>query len=244
MSCARCFNGSPQTGTPAGTYTTLHGYKTYIARPPNPHPSGSTILYLPDFFSHKLQNNQLLCDAYAQGTGCTVIFPDIVMWGGVDPSYMPAFETIFDEEKKGGWLAKIWAGLSLLPLAPQLVFGMPDRAFPEVLAFARAVRKDLPMGAKLGVAGFCWGGFGAAHLCKNVREDGERLIDAHFSGHPSKLTTPKDILDAVGSGVPFAVAVAEIDFVSTSLKTTLIVIYRRSNGCQTRILADYTCADV
>lgn len=72
MSCAACFTGSTRTGTPVGTYKQLHGYNTYIT-PATPSPTAHTILYLPDVFSHKLVNNQLLADRYAAETGCTVI---------------------------------------------------------------------------------------------------------------------------------------------------------------------------
>jgi dienelactone hydrolase len=213
MSCAACFTGTPQTATPKGTYTHLHGYKTYTATPCKPQPSGSVILYLPDFFSHKLPNNALLCDAYADLTGCTVIFPDIVMWGGVDPSWMPLFEVFYGTEPVSWWW-KLVTAIRLLPMAPQFLLGMPDRAFPRVVEFARRLREGLDQegkGGKLGVAGFCWGGFGATLLCKEMYK-GRRLVDAAFTGHPSKLTTPRDVLEAVGSGVPYSVAVAEIDF--------------------------------
>ncbi|KPI43647.1 uncharacterized protein AB675_6705 [Cyphellophora attinorum] len=215
MSCAACFTGTPQTATPRGTYSHLYGCRTYTATPTDPHPSGSVILYLPDFFSHKLPNNALLCDAYAGATGCTVVFPDIVMWGGVDPSWMPLFEVFYGTEPVSWWW-KVVCAVRLLPMAPQFLLGMPDRAYPRVVAFARALRDGMGEEAKLGVAGFCWGGFGATVLCKEkyLGLDGaeRRLVDAAFTGHPSKLNSPRDVVEAVGSGVPYSVAVADIDF--------------------------------
>lgn len=212
MSCAACFTGGVHDGTPQGTLEEMHGYRTYIAKPSTPSPSGSVIVYLPDFFSHRLVNNKLLADRYAEGSGCTVLFPDIVRNGGVDPSWMPVFEPLMDANTP--FWQKLWFGIQILPLMPMMVLGGPERAYPEVKRYVRAVRATLPEGAKLGVAGFCWGGYGSTHLCKEAAVEGgeANLIDAHFSGHPSRLDTPKDVVEAITTrNVPYSVAVAEID---------------------------------
>ncbi|ETN43304.1 uncharacterized protein HMPREF1541_02463 [Cyphellophora europaea CBS 101466] len=212
MSCAGCFTGGVRDGKPKGTYEQLHGYRTYIAKPSKPHLSGSKILYLPDFFSHKLVNNALLADAYAEETGLEVIFPDIVRNGGVDPSWMPVFEPLMSDTTP--FWQKLWCGILIIPLLPMMILGGPEKAYPEILRYARAVKASLPQGAKLGVAGFCWGGYGSTHLCKEAAVEGgtENLIGAHFAGHPSRLDAPKDVVDAITQrNVPYSVAVAEID---------------------------------
>jgi dienelactone hydrolase len=83
-----------------------------------------------------------------------------------------------------------------------------------VLEFARAVRAELTEGAKLGVCGFCWGGYPSTALCAESAVSGseEQLIDAQFCAHPSALETPAAIVDAVSKfKVPYSLAAAEKD---------------------------------
>jgi dienelactone hydrolase len=90
-----------------------------------------------------------------------------------------------------------------------------------LLGYARNVKADLPSGAKLGVAGFCWGGYQSIHLCAQPAVEGssERLIDAQFCAHPSDLNVPTDILRAITEFKP-AVAIAHVqdDWVLTTKK--------------------------
>jgi dienelactone hydrolase len=231
MSCAACFSGAVQVGTPKGTYKDLHGYRTYIAEPPKPHPLGSVILYLPDFFSHKLVNNKLLADLYAERVGCTVIFPDIVPGGGSDAAYLPCFERLLDRDAP--WYSRIWAFVQILPIIHMFFTASPEGAYREVLRYARALRSQLPEKAKLGVVGFCWGGYGSTHLCKETTVTGGRkpLINAQFCGHPSKLDTPKDIVEAIETfKVPYSVAVGEIDMQFGGAKAAETEALLRSKG--------------
>jgi dienelactone hydrolase len=218
MACANCFTGGTHSGNPQGVVIELHGYPTYITPPPHSSSASSTskskaaILFLPDFFSHKLLNNKLLADRYAAATGFTVYFPDIVRNGGVDPSYIAVFEPLMNAQTP--WWRKVWLFVQVVPLVPMMVFGAPAKAMPEVVRYARAVRREQVVeGGKLGVAGFCWGGFGAVKLAgeRLEGEGGGRVVDAIFTGHPSALDTPGDLVKAVQEKVPVSVAVAEID---------------------------------
>lgn len=78
------------------------------------------------------------------------------------------------------------------------------------------MRAELPPGGKLGVAGFCWGAWGATKLCAESAVEGgeERLIDAQFNAHPSYIIdTPEMVVEAITKlKVPYASAVAEKDF--------------------------------
>jgi dienelactone hydrolase len=67
------------------------------------------------------------------------------------------------------------------------------------IEYARKVKAELPPGAKLGVAGFCWGGYQSINLCSQPAVEGgsERLVDAQFCAHPSGLKVPDDIVNAV-----------------------------------------------
>jgi dienelactone hydrolase len=96
-----------------------------------------------------------------------------------------------------------------------LLWAAPHRAYPKnILPFSRAVRAELPPGAKLGVVGFCWGGWASTNLCKESAVEGgsEKLIDAQFCGHPYNLKTPDMIIDAVSTyKVPYSMAIGDRD---------------------------------
>ncbi|KAK4937008.1 hypothetical protein LTR10_022257 [Elasticomyces elasticus] len=198
MSCPDCFRGAQHNHTePKGTIETIHGIKTYVAGGSDPSRSKSTIIYLPDAFSLKLVNNKVLADEYATQTGCKVYIPDVIRNGG-------------------GVLTKIYTIFLILPEAvPFMLFGKPENVYPQILDYARAVKKDLPAGGKLGVAGFCWGAWPSTKLCAETATPGgsERLIDAQFNGHPSYIVnTPDMVVDAIKKfKVPYSVAVAEED---------------------------------
>jgi len=234
MSCPDCFSGAVHNhGTPRGKIETVHGIRTYVAGVDNRDNSAaprsqSTIIYLPDAFSLKLVNNLLLADAYAARTGCRVLIPDVVYGGGMSPHVLPLMEVLL--EPAASWsvasmFRKAVTALRVLPHAvPWLLFGHPKHAYARILAFARAVRAELPADAKLGVCGFCWGAWGATKLCAEAaREDGagggggvgeKGLIDAQFNAHPSYIIdTPEMVVDAITKyRVPYSSAIAELDF--------------------------------
>ncbi|KAI1612701.1 hypothetical protein EDD37DRAFT_317694 [Exophiala viscosa] len=220
MSCPDCFRGAEHSHTqPKGTIETIHGIRTYIAGGSDPSRSKSAIIYLPDAFSLKLVNNKLLADEYATQTGCTVYIPDVIRNGGMDPSLMPKMEMVMLLNPTwtiGGVFTKIYTTLTLLPtIIPFVLLGKPENVYPQILDYARAVKKDLPAGGKLGVAGFCWGAWPSTKLCVETATPGgtERLIDAQFNGHPSYIVkTPDMVIDAIKKfKVPYSVAVAEED---------------------------------
>jgi dienelactone hydrolase len=212
MACSQCFTGAVHTDAePQGRLEELYGYKTYITGDTDQR-SKSTILYLPDFFSLQLVNNKLLADRYAKETGCKVLIPDIVPGAGAHPGYMLHMDVILDPN--ASYLSKFWAILNVLPLVPKVMMGRPAPVMPEIIRIARAIRKDLPEGGKLGVCGFCWGGYGAVNLMSVPLEEGGStpLIDAVFTGHPSFLTMPDMFVDNVKAfKVPLSVAIAETD---------------------------------
>jgi hypothetical protein len=77
MSCPSCFRGSIHTNAkPPGSYSILHGLKTYIASPAtttSTTTSTSKIILLIDAFGFNLPNSFLLADHYASTTGYTVL---------------------------------------------------------------------------------------------------------------------------------------------------------------------------
>lgn len=220
MSCPDCFRGAEHNHTqPKGTIETIHGIRTYVAGGSDPFRSKSAIIYLPDAFSLKLVNNKLLADEYASATGCKVYIPDVVRDGGLEPSLMPKMDALMLPNPTwtiGGVLSKIYTTLTVIPsVIPFMLWGGPEKAYPAILKYARAVKADLPSGGKLGVAGFCWGAWPSTKLCAEpaIPEGTERLIDAQFNGHPSYIVkTPDMIVEAIRKfKVPYTVAVAEED---------------------------------
>lgn len=204
---------------------TLHGVETYIAggAPPGIETSGSTIIFYTDAFGLKLVNNKLLADAYAIGTHCRVLVPDIIPGGPMDPAVMPIMDRVMTPVglfNVPGQLARAWS------LVRALSYFVPFfwRAFPSYkasyapcLAYARKVRAGLPAGAKMGVAGFCWGGHQSLKLCTESAAEGgggeQGLVDAQFCAHPSGLKMPDDVVQPVlRFKTPVAVAHAQEDF--------------------------------
>jgi dienelactone hydrolase len=225
MSCPDCFRGRVHShaGEAKGKEDTLHGKKCYIASPPStPSTSTSVIIYLTDSFGLNLINAKLLADRFAAETGCKVLMPDVIPGHGGPVSLMGYSEVM--SEPVALWdvlgqlrrMAAVFAvGWYSIPLSIRiLTWAAPKRAYPGIALFARAVREELPPGAKLGVVGFCWGGYGSTNLCKEPAVVGgsERLIDVQFCGHPYGLKTPDMIVDAVRThNVPFSMAIGDKD---------------------------------
>lgn len=220
MSCPDCFKGTAKDGTPSGTMSTLHGVTVYVAAP-SPSTSiksNSKIIYFPDAFGHTFVNNRLLADTYAARTGMQVLLPDVIPGGSLSPAVLPLMDVamepvawwdVFGQIKRVVSFVRImWIGL------PWMIKAKPKNAMPTIIDFARAVRRKLPSDAKLGVCGFCWGGYPSTALCAEPLEVGstERLVDAQFCAHPSYLETPASIVEAVQKfKVPYALAAAEKD---------------------------------
>jgi len=219
MSCPDCFRGGEAKGEPKGAFTTLHGYSTYVALPPAESTSKSTILFLTDAFGLKLVNNKLLADDYALRTGHRVVIPDIIPGGGVTPDLMFAMDAAMEPVKWWdivGQLKRAWGMVKAAAVfIPFMIRAYPGKSLPYILPFARKIKADLPAGGKLGVCGFCWGGYGSTNLCAEPAVEGgsERLIDAQFCAHPSGLQGPHQVVEAITKfKTPYSLAHAELDF--------------------------------
>jgi dienelactone hydrolase len=224
MSCPDCFKGGihDHRGDAKGHEEEIHGVRTYVTGPSSSSTSKSTIIYFCDAFGLDLINNKLLADRYAAGTGLRVLAPDVIPGGPASVGAMHPMEMLFEPV---GWF-DIWGQIkrigyiltTLRHMVPFFIRANPTKAatFNNILNWTRKVKNDLPAGAKLGVCGFCWGGYQSTHLCAEPTvEDGtERLIDAQFCAHPSALKSPGDIVNAVTKfKVPYSVAVGRKDFV-------------------------------
>lgn len=223
MSCPECFTGHIHDGTPRGTIEDLHGVQTYVTFPSSDAEPKNTIIFYCDAFGLNLVNNKLLADHYAADTGCRVLAPDMFHGGAASIETMQAMNTLFRPVPSAvsyinplTYLGKAYALVRALGgFGPFIYYNIPDKAFPECLRYASDVRAAMPSDGKLGVAGFCWGGYQVTKLaCEPVAEGSDKpLVDAVFTAHPSALTAPDDFVAAIETfKVPYSCAVAEVDF--------------------------------
>ncbi|PTB64808.1 hypothetical protein BBK36DRAFT_6230 [Trichoderma citrinoviride] len=218
MACADCFRGTIHEGTPKGKEEMLHSILTYIASPETGPTSTSQIIFITDVFGFNLVNNKLLADKYATETGCLVLMPSVIPGGGAPLSAIELFDSLSTpvglfnltgQAKRAG--AAMRAATIFAPFAVRT-----RNAYPKLLKFSRDVKASLPTGAKLGVAGFCWGGMHSTKLTGEPAEEGgnQSLFDAHFVAHPAGLKVPDDFSAAASRfKVPISLAVGDLDMV-------------------------------
>ncbi|PYI30304.1 alpha/beta-hydrolase [Aspergillus indologenus CBS 114.80] len=189
---------SPPTGTGTGTGTT-----TPLTTPLKPHSVYTTghhptraIVVLHDLLGWSFPPLRLLADRYADRAPATVFLPDF--FGGES---LPA----------GPILAGRWADLDLPGFLGRNARSVRE---PEIVAFVRYLRVGLGF-ERVGVVGFCWGGWAALRLGGNGGDgEGQRqyLVDCVSIGHPS-LVTEEDI---AGVQVPVQVLAPQRDPVYTA----------------------------
>lgn len=216
MSCPDCFRGSARDGKPAGTEEIVCDILTYVATPLSGTTSTSCVIFITDAFGFNLVNSKLLADEYAAQTGCRVLVPDIIPGGGVPVDSLELMNRVSSPVGTFDLLGQAARAFDVVRMMARfLPFALRTRSiFPTVLAYARAIRSELPADAKLGAAGFCWGALQTTKLSAEPSVEGgdKPLLDAHFTAHPSGLKIPVDFVDATNKfHVPISVAVGEKD---------------------------------
>ncbi|KAK3682259.1 Alpha/Beta hydrolase protein [Podospora appendiculata] len=206
MSCPECFQGSVHDGEPRGKVIKLHGLDTYATEPADGRAPRGIIVIVPDAFGWEFVNNRILADHYADKGDYKVYLPDFMLGHSASLSMLQSVRGF----TSGSLLYKpyyiVMALSGFIPFRYHNRFG---RSWPIVESFFRQLRTDGAEGAALpvGVAGFCWGGKHAVLLAQTSETavDGRRpLIDAAFTGHPSRLALPADIA-ALTRPVSFAI---------------------------------------
>ena len=228
MACTDCFRGGTWThAEPQGSMTTTHGISCYVTPPSTTatNPTKNKIIYFPDGGSLRMPNNLLLADRYAREANAIVIIPDVVPLGGMDPRAGPYVDGMMKPVTPwwdmGQQMWRVWSAVwGIWYMAPFVMKSDPSAEWERCLGFMRAVRREMDRegrGGKLGVAGFCWGGYAATRCCAEGKEvDGsgkeERLVDACVVGHPASLKTPEMFVDAVKKfHVPYCCVVGDQD---------------------------------
>lgn len=100
-----------------------------------------------------------------------------------------------------------WALKTIALMAPFIVRTRRSVTQPRVVRFFQDLRASPPpfpaQSLKIGVAGFCWGGYHAIYLAQDNPETrvtppgsakGVSLINCGFTAHPSSVSIPSDIL--------------------------------------------------
>lgn len=229
--CPDCFTGTIHTAKPVGHLETIHNVPTYITR--GSAPSNSTIIFLTDGFGFNLVNNKLLADQFAARTGLRVLMPNLLPNGGVPLVMMRLSDGMTMAAPWWNLVSqarRVWAGCRLMTILIPFGFKV-RRLYPTVLAYVRAVRASLPLGAKLGIAGFCMGGHWSSRICGEPAHEthshnhhhqhagdgpsdtsnASHLIDAHFTAHPSSVS-PDDAAAFAGRfRVPWSMALGDKD---------------------------------
>lgn len=109
------------------------------------------------------------------------------------------------------WLV-LKAALVLVPFSFR---NSPPKRYPAVRKWMDDLRCGEAADRKVGVVGFCWGGYGATKLAHGeIASNGKPLIDAAYTAHPSELDVPKDIEDIT---LPYCMVIGDIDM-AMSLK--------------------------
>lgn len=211
--CGNCFTGTIRTATPNGHDETIHGLPSYITR--GTATSNSTIIFLPDAFGVNLVNNKLLADQYASRTGFRILMPNLLPGGGVPLVMMGLNKTMMTATPWWNLLGhakRAWAALRIMTILVPFGFRV-KRLYPAVLNYVRAVRASLPLGARLGIAGFCLGGLWSSRICGEAATDSgdSHLVDAHFTAHPSSIRVEELAGFAAKFRVPFSMALGDKD---------------------------------
>lgn len=75
MACPQCFSGHKHEGEPLGKEEKVHGLDTYVTGDPN---SKAIIVFIPDAFGWKFNNNRILADHYATKVPARVYLPEFM----------------------------------------------------------------------------------------------------------------------------------------------------------------------
>ncbi|KZT71992.1 alpha/beta-hydrolase [Daedalea quercina L-15889] len=177
MACADCTKGNVHSGTPVGNEITLGGLQSYVTGDEN---SRRIIVFGTDVFGWRLPNARILADEYAE-KDFWVVVPDL--FGG----------------KPYPFLSALLRPLLIFLFIPFLFRNPKASQEAKITGLLSHLRETHP-NAKIGMAGFCWGGRFAVTL--------NHLFDATFAAHPSRVKFPDELQ---GVTKPISFAAADVD---------------------------------
>ncbi|KAH0593545.1 hypothetical protein MHUMG1_08683 [Metarhizium humberi] len=203
MSCPDCFRGQIHEGETKGKVIKHYGFDTYVSEPPNGTTPKGIIVVIPDAFGWAFPNNRILADTYAEKGGFKVYLPDFMNGHAAPVSMLFSMQTAL---APGNLFSRFIAAVqTVLAAVPFFIRCAPGRTFPGVKGFFEQLRKEEGQALPIGAAGFCWGGKHTVTLAHGAEINGQPLIDAGFTGHPSLLSLPSDV-EKIKRPVSFACA--------------------------------------
>ncbi|THH18711.1 hypothetical protein EW146_g2328 [Bondarzewia mesenterica] len=155
--CKHCISGVRLEGTPEGTFETINGIKTYVAKPTVDYPKDKALLFLPDVFGFELENNRLLVDDFAKN-GFQVYFPDLF-----DGDAVPADAFNNGDFDLNGWFRK----------------NGPEKLGPRIDAVIKGLKEQGV--TRFGATGYC---FGVRYVFNLALEN---KIDVAVASHPTLI---------------------------------------------------------
>ncbi|KAI9654393.1 MAG: hypothetical protein M1821_006709 [Bathelium mastoideum] len=247
MSCPDCFRGGVSKGHPTGNEVTIHGVKTYIAKPEAGVTPKGIIVFITDAFGWAFVNNRVLSDHYAR-KGFLVYCPDLMNGPAMSPSALPSMDTFLE---KASWFTTIFVKsfvfLKILyHVIPWMLRCRPAKTEAGVIQYFQALRTSPPpfptQDLKIGAAGFCWGGKHTVTLAKDDPEHRvtrhssqllssgpEPLIDAAFVAHPTFLKVPDDI-DPIKIPISWSVGDEDLQMKGRDIQKVKLILESRKDA--------------
>ncbi|KAK5043520.1 hypothetical protein LTR84_011451 [Exophiala bonariae] len=154
-----CKSGYKWHGQPVGKESTISGKKTYV----NGSNDDVAISLVADIFGWTLTNATVLADHFAKDLNATVYVPDFFDGEVISP------EMLEDPEKAKSFTIMVW-------------FGRHNKAKrgPEIIAVTEELHSKYE---KVGVLGFCYGGWAVFQLAGRDKN----LVDCISTAHRSAL---------------------------------------------------------
>ncbi|KOS42307.1 hypothetical protein ACN38_g6833 [Penicillium nordicum] len=196
MSCPNCFSGHIHQGTPRGEVTSLYGLQVYTTKPQGDVPHRGIIIIVPDAFGWEFVNNRILADNYAEKGKYLVYLPDFMNGHAAPVGMMSATKEVLKTSGLTTWLMKPYYLASMLTrMVPFMYHNTFKASWPMVRDFFKSVRENEAAELPIYGAGFCWGGKHIVNLAAGVdiASNGQLLLNAGFTGHPSLLEIPNEI---------------------------------------------------
>ncbi|KAM6492187.1 Alpha/Beta hydrolase fold [Amanita muscaria] len=162
--CDDCFKGVTHKGIPTGKWERIGNVDCYVAIPKGDYPEDKVVLYLCDVFGPSFENNQLLCDDFANN-GFKIIAPDYFSGDPIPLSIFEQGET-FD---RNAWKSRH---------GPEQTRPLLDKVIPALKE--QGVKR-------FGATGYC---FGARYVFDLAFD---HVIDVSVVAHPSQLKIPEDL---------------------------------------------------
>ncbi|KAK5048721.1 hypothetical protein LTR84_005813 [Exophiala bonariae] len=107
-------------------------------------------------------------------------------------------------------------------LVPFQLTNPPQKCYEALKPWLDDFRLDEGKDLKVGLAGFCYGGYAATKLAQGeLASNGKTFIDAAFTAHPSFLQVPSDIEKIK---LPYSLCVGDADFALPKKEVDKIVV--------------------